>query len=268
MAEFALEGLVSHSAQFNPNLPHIISLCGSEEYALINLNTCSLLRREQGIMVWKGYDEYLRITGKHVSLCSLTGDSLLEIEGECFWDSASFNNTTNLFAVTNYPNRLVHVYTVESTIPLFIFNLQEDDSLLEVKWVESNGVDYLAWLTPTRLALYDLSLDSYSKVIDLRELQSNPSQLLTLRKHSRDENYLLCLGEGMILAYDVTNLRTERIELESAQSAAYVCSEIGCNWVRSGWACRLTAASTCWWGSTWSRSSSDLGCTYSAQYNS
>lgn len=101
LCEFSLEGFKPIRVTINPNLSYIVCLHDDDGYAIVNLNTCSLLRRSSGRMVWKAYDEYLHFDEKKVELASLTGGALLSWEGEVVWERASFSRTKNLLAMVN-----------------------------------------------------------------------------------------------------------------------------------------------------------------------
>lgn len=78
-------------------------------------------------------------------------------------------------------------------------------------WITSNSVDYLCWLTDTQIKLFDISLNSYSKIIDISEYDSGVSKLTVLLKSDRNESFLIALGTENLVVYDVTNAKIERI---------------------------------------------------------
>jgi hypothetical protein len=90
--------------------------------------------------------------------------------------------------------------------------------LKQALWISSNNVDYFCWLTDTQIKVYDLALNSYSKVIDISEYDTLVTKISTIRKSDRDEFFLLALGSQNILAYDVTNAKIERIEVAGKAS--------------------------------------------------
>lgn len=79
----------------------------------------------------------------------------------------------------------------------------------------SNSVDYFCWLTNEKVSVFDVSLNAYSKVIDIQEYDTEIRQLCQIRKAERDQMYLLCLGLDNLLIYDLSLSKTERIEIES-----------------------------------------------------
>jgi hypothetical protein len=66
--------------------------------------------------------------------------------------------------------------------------------------------------------LFDLSLNAYSKVIDVQEYDSQVQQICALRKADKDEMYLLGLGAQNLLVYDISNAKIERVEIEGRVS--------------------------------------------------
>lgn len=69
----------------------------------------------------------------------------------------------------------------------------------------SNSVDYLCWLTNESIKVFDLSLNAYSKIIEVQEYDSQVEQICPLRKTDKDEIYLLALGSENLLVYDISN---------------------------------------------------------------
>lgn len=79
--------------------------------------------------------------------------------------------------------------------------------------MSSNNVDYFCWLTDSQIKVFDISLNSYSRVIDISEYDSAVSCIATLKKADKEECYLVALGNEHLLLYDVTNAKFERIEV-------------------------------------------------------
>lgn len=96
-------------------------------------------------------------------------------------------------------------------------------------WVSSNNVDYFCWLTDSQINVFDISLNSYSRIIDIAEYDSGVSSLSTLKKSDRDECFLLGLGNDNLLIYDVTNAKVERVEV-TGKSELYLFFEVGTRW--------------------------------------
>ncbi len=82
----------------------------------------------------------------------------------------------------------------------------------------SNSVDYLCWLTNESIKVFDLSLNAYSKVIDIQKYDPQIQQICTLKKADKDEMYLLGLGSKNLLIYDISNSKAERVEILSRVS--------------------------------------------------
>jgi hypothetical protein len=78
-------------------------------------------------------------------------------------------------------------------------------------WVSSNNVDYFCWLTEGQIKIFDISLNAYSKVIELSEFDSSVSAIAVLKKADKDEYYLVGLGAASLLFYDITNAKIERV---------------------------------------------------------
>lgn len=106
----------------------------------------------------------------------------------------------------------MQVFTFDSEKPLFIFSF-ENKTLKQVEFVTSNSVDYLCWLTDDSILIFDLSLNAYSKVIEIQEYDSHVQQLSILKKANKDEMYLLALGAENLIIYDISNSKMERIEI-------------------------------------------------------
>jgi len=87
----------------------------------------------------------------------------------------------------SYPRSIftIQVYTLENENPLFIFEF-EDRILRQAMFVTSNGVDYLVWFTNESIKIFDLSLNAYSKVIDIQEYDSEIQQICVLLKADKD----------------------------------------------------------------------------------
>jgi hypothetical protein len=73
-------------------------------------------------------------------------------------------------------------------------------------------VEYIGWLTSQHIKLFDVSLNTYSAVVDLQKYDSEVSVIYPLRKADRDEVYLVALGKDNMLLYDVTNTKMERVD--------------------------------------------------------
>jgi hypothetical protein len=130
-----------------------------------------------------------------------------------------FNSSKNLFVAINYLANLMHVpifsfqvFTFDSEKPLFIFNFP-DEILRQTIFVTSNSVDYLCWLTNESIKVFDLSLNAYSKVIDIQKYDPQIQQICILKKADKDEMYLLGLGSKNLLIYDISNSKAERVEI-------------------------------------------------------
>ncbi len=78
-------------------------------------------------------------------------------------------------------------------------------------WVSSNNVDYFCWLTDSQIKIFDISLNAYSKVIELSEFDPTVSAIAVLKKADKDECYLVGLGSVNLVFYDITNAKTERV---------------------------------------------------------
>lgn len=52
--------------------------------------------------------------------------------------------------------------------------------------MSSNNVDYFCWLTDTQIKVFDISLNSYSRIIDIAEYDSTVTTITTLKKSDRD----------------------------------------------------------------------------------
>lgn len=87
----------------------------------------------------------------------------------------------------------------------------EDKILKQALFVTSNSVDYLCWLTNDNIKIFDLSLNAYSKVIDIQEYDSQVNQISILKKADKDEMYVLGLGTENLLIYDISNAKIERV---------------------------------------------------------
>lgn len=109
------------------------------------------------------------------------------------------------------------MFTFDSEKPLFIFNF-EDKILRQSIFVTSNSVDYLCWLTNESIKVFDLSLNAYSKVIEIQQYDPRIQQICILKKGDKDEMYLLGLGSENLLIYDISNSKTERVEIEGRVS--------------------------------------------------
>ena len=77
----------------------------------------------------------------------------------------------------------------------------------------SNTVDYFCWVTNEAVTVFDVSLNSYSKIIDIEDYDVDIRQLSFISKAERDQMYLLCLGVENLLIYDLSNSKIERVEL-------------------------------------------------------
>ena len=77
----------------------------------------------------------------------------------------------------------------------------------------SNTVDYFCWVTNETVTVFDVSLNSYSKIIDIEDYDVDIRQLSFISKAERDQMYLLCLGVENLLIYDLSNSKIERVEL-------------------------------------------------------
>lgn len=56
----------------------------------------------------------------------------------------------------------------------------------EIIFVTSNGVDYLCWFTNEVIKVFDLSLNGFSKIIDIREYDYEIKQICVLLKADKD----------------------------------------------------------------------------------
>jgi len=65
------------------------------------------------------------------------------------------------------------------------------------------------------VTIFDVSLNSYSKIIDIEDYDVDVRQLSSISKAERDQMYLLCLGVENLLIYDLSNSKIERVELEN-----------------------------------------------------
>lgn len=65
------------------------------------------------------------------------------------------------------------------------------------------------------MTIFDVSLNSYSKIIDIEDYDVDVRQLSSISKAERDQMYLLCLGAENLLIYDLSNSKIERVELEN-----------------------------------------------------
>ena len=81
--------------------------------------------------------------------------------------------------------------------------------------MNSNSVDFFCWLTNESITVFDLSLNAYSKVIEIEDYDVDVRELSSVKKGERDQMYLLCLGAENLLIYDLSNSKIERIELEA-----------------------------------------------------
>ena len=77
----------------------------------------------------------------------------------------------------------------------------------------SNSVDYFCWVTNETVTVFDVSLNSYSKIIDIEDYDVEVRQLSFISKAERNQMYLLCLGVENLLIYDLSNSKIERVEL-------------------------------------------------------
>lgn len=77
----------------------------------------------------------------------------------------------------------------------------------------SNSVDYFCWVTNETVTVFDVSLNSYSKIIDIEDYDVDVRQLSFISKAERNQMYLLCLGVENLLIYDLSNSKIERVEL-------------------------------------------------------
>jgi hypothetical protein len=80
-------------------------------------------------------------------------------------------------------------------------------------WVSSNNVDCFCWLTETQIKVFDISLNSYSRIIDIAEYDSGVTAIAALKKADRDECFLVGLGTNNLIIYDITNAKVERVEV-------------------------------------------------------
>jgi len=96
---------------------------------------------------------------------------------------------------------------------LFIFDLSSE-AVRQTLWLSSNNVDYFCWLSDTQIKVFDLSLNAYSKIIEIPEFDTSLSRIASLKKSDKEEVYLVGLGSQNLLFYDVTNSKMERVELE------------------------------------------------------
>lgn len=74
-------------------------------------------------------------------------------------------------------------------------------------------MDYFCWLTEGQIKVFDISLNAYSKVIELDKFDSTVNSIAVLKKADKEECYLVGLGSVNILFYDITNAKIERIEV-------------------------------------------------------
>lgn len=79
----------------------------------------------------------------------------------------------------------------------------------------SSSVDYFCWVTNETVTIFDVSLNSYSKIIDIEDYDVDVRQLSFISKSERNQMYLLCLGVENLLIYDLSNSKIERVELEN-----------------------------------------------------
>ena len=49
---------------------------------------------------------------------------------------------------------------------MFIFDLS-GEAVRQTLWLSSNNVDYFCWLAETQIRVFDLSLNAYSKIIEI-----------------------------------------------------------------------------------------------------
>jgi hypothetical protein len=123
-------------------------------------------------------------------------------------------------------------------------------------WVCSNNVDYFCWLSEGQIKVFDLSLNMYSKVIELSEFDSTVSAIAVVKKADREECYLVGLGSVNILFYDIGNAKIERIEV-AGRAELYPFFYLGSLWAMRNWRWSWTVASTSWLANSSSLSSSD-----------
>lgn len=88
---------------------------------------------------------------------------------------------------------MTKIFTLDDSSPLFTFSF-EGKKLKQAIFVTSNSVDYFCWVTNDTVSIFDVSLNSYSKVIEIEEYDVDVRQLSFISKAERDQMYLLCLG--------------------------------------------------------------------------
>jgi hypothetical protein len=106
------------------------------------------------------------------------------------------------------------VHTFDSTTPLFIFSF-EDKILRQALFATSNSVDFFCWLTNEAVVVFDISLNAYSRIVEIQEFDIEIRQLCLIRKSEKEQSYLLCLGMNNLLVYDLSLSKIERIEIEN-----------------------------------------------------
>jgi hypothetical protein len=78
-------------------------------------------------------------------------------------------------------------------------------------FVTSNSVDYFCWVTNEMIAVFDVALNSYSKVLEIADYDVDVRQLSSICKADSHQMYLLCLGVENLLIYDISSSKMERI---------------------------------------------------------
>jgi hypothetical protein len=87
--------------------------------------------------------------------------------------------------------------------------------LRQALFATSNSIDFFCWLTNESVVVFDISLNAYSRVIEIQEFDSEIRQLCLIRKSEKEQSYLLCLGMDNLLVYDLSLSKIERIEIEN-----------------------------------------------------
>ncbi|CAK72878.1 unnamed protein product (macronuclear) [Paramecium tetraurelia] len=187
---------------WNLNWPNVVALIFEKDVEIVDIYKCQTLKYLENVIhfEWRHFDHFIVMDlNYYINLMQIDIDKpQLQLKAELETTLIEFNKRKTLLASFSSTLNVIKIWTLQNDE--YVFEITDDQKILQFCWCSSQNANYLITLTSQTLNIWDVE---FGQIKSTYEIDFNVAKMVSMDLLN-DTPQVVLIGEKVVL-YDLIN---------------------------------------------------------------